>query len=129
MFELLTFSMSICCIQLIGTWLRFLSFKQDMSPDQIRRYFQRVLCLSLLALAAYVCFFQEKGIAVQSYKAVMMLGWIPYQLLFLWTVRGRPLEHLFVWSMSALWSFICHNWSNIVLAIIQIYCPQDPVRP
>ena len=43
MFELLTFSMSICCIQLIGTWLRFLSFKQDMSPDQIRRYFQRVL--------------------------------------------------------------------------------------
>ena len=117
MFELLTFSMSICCIQLIGTWLRFLSFKQDMSPDQIRRYFQRVLCLSLLALAAYVCFFQARGIAVQSYKAVMMLGWIPYQLLFLWTVRGRPLEHLFVWSMSALWSFICHNRSNIVLDI------------
>ena len=117
MFELLIFSMSICCIQLIGAWLRFLSFRQDMPPDQIRRYFQRVLCLSLLTFLVYVGFFHEKGIAVQPYKAVLMLGWIPYQLLFLWTIRGRYLEHLFVWGMSALWSFICHNWSNIVLAV------------
>ena len=117
MFELLTFSMSICCIQLIGAWLRFLSFKQDMAPGRIRSYWLKVFCLSLLTLPAYICLFSAKGIAVQPYKAVLMLGWIPYQLLFLWTVRGRYLEHLFVWSMSALWSFICHNWSNIVLAI------------
>ncbi len=117
MFALLTFSLSICCIQLIGAWLRFLSFKQDMSPEQIRSYWRKVLCLSLLALPLYACIFHSRGVAVQPYKAVLMLGWIPYQLLFLWTVRGRYLEHLFVWSMSALWSFICHNWSNIVLAI------------
>ena len=91
MFALLTFSLSICCIQLIGAWLRFLSFKQDMSPEQIRSYWRKVLCLSLLALPLYACIFHSRGIAVQPYKAVLMLGWLLYQLLFLWAVRGRYL--------------------------------------
>ena len=83
------------CQQVIDNLVRFNDAKP--TPYGFDEFSERAKALIRKAEAIAA----EKGIAVQSYKAVMMLGWIPYQLLFLWTVRGRPLEHLFVWSMSA----------------------------
>lgn len=117
MLELIIFACLICIVQLIGSYLRFLAFKEEMSLTSIRRLWKHLLMLSLVTLPVYTALFYLGGIAVQTYKAVLLLGWIPYQIIFVLALPGRGLQHLFVWGMSALWSFICHNWSSIVVAL------------
>lgn len=118
MLELLSTAALICCIQLMGAYLRYLSFREEMHCLQRRLLWLRFLLLSFLAFLAYILLFSHTGVTAGAYKGVLMLGWIPYQALFVLSLPGRALEHLFVWGMSALWVFICHNWSSITLAFL-----------
>lgn len=117
MFEVFLVSIAISCIQLEGTYIRFLAFYQDMSYKDIQKLWERLIPIGFAMMMIYMGLFYTFGIKAAPYKGALMLGWIPYQILLMAHLRGRWLEHLFVLSMSVLWSFILHNFSNIVVAI------------
>lgn len=117
MADILLIAFAICCIQLEGTYMRFLAFSDKMLPLDIRRLWLRLALTALGMFLLYVYIFSRAGIAAAPYKGVLFLGWVPYQLMLLYAVRGRWLEHAFVFGMYALWCFILHNLSNIFLAL------------
>ena len=54
-----------------------------------------------------------------------MLGWIPYFLIFLRLIPGHISLHIFVLGMSALWSFLLHSTSDMVLTLWFYETPYD----
>lgn len=126
-FEIICFSALICSIQLIGTYFRYISFKDELSPFAQGRLWRRFMGLTFLTLPAYAALFSCTGLTVQPYKALLILGWLPYQLLLMHALPGRLLQHTLVWGMAALWSFICHSLSSIVDAAFLMEQPEKVV--
>ena len=103
--------------QLSDAYLRYLAFREGMEKKERRRLWGFFLAWAFLDGALFYCWlFHHMGITVGPYKAVLMLGWIPYLAIFMFIVRGQVCQHIFVFGMSVVWGFLQHNWSNIAVA-------------
>lgn len=114
----LIFCTAIVLVQLAGAYLRFLAFREQMKPEEIRSLWQNFITWSGMSLFIYWGIFWQTGLVIVAYKTVLMLGWIPYMVIFMRALPGRKLAHIFVLGMVALWSFITHNWSNIAVSLL-----------
>ncbi|MBR3622733.1 MAG: GHKL domain-containing protein [Selenomonadaceae bacterium] len=107
----LLLSVIVALIMLSDAYLRYLAFKETMTNEEKRALWRRLFLWSLSALLVYSFLLND----ITAYKPILMLGWIPYLLLFMYTVRRDIWQHLFIFGMSALWSFSQHNWSSIIV--------------
>lgn len=110
-------ALSIICLQLEGAWMRYLPFRDACTGRERERLWRRLMLASLLMFLLYVGSFYRWGIVAATYKAVLILGWIPHQLVLMLSLRGRLLEHILVWSTYSLWGFILHSVSNVAVAL------------
>lgn len=115
----------ITIVQLCHTYLWYLAFKPDMSQQEIRRLLQWVLSWGLISLPLYFGVLAYSGFTIMAYKYLLMLGWIPYFLIFLRLIPGHISLHIFVLGMSALWSFLLHSTSDMVLTLWFYETPYD----
>ena len=109
-------SLAVLCLQLEGAWMRYLPFRAACGPGERACLWRRLGLVSLLMLLSYIYIFYHWGIVAASYKAVLILGWIPHQLVLMLSLPGRLLEHVLVWSMYSLWGFTLHSVSNVAVA-------------
>ena len=109
-------SLAVLCLQLEGAWMRYLPFRAACGPGERACLWRRLGLVSLLMLLSYIYIFYHWGIVAASYKAVLILGWIPHQLVLMLSLPGRLLEHTLVWSMYSLWGFTLHSVSNVAVA-------------
>jgi len=121
-------SVVLTMTQLFDAYLRYLAFRDGMDKRERNRLWRFFFAWGLLDGALLYCWlFHSMGITVAPYKAVLMLGWIPYLVIFMSIVRGQAVQHLFVFGMSAVWGFLQHNWSNIAVALFLKDSPEEVV--
>ncbi|MBR3459018.1 MAG: GHKL domain-containing protein [Selenomonadaceae bacterium] len=107
----------IVLIQLADSYLRYLSFGRGMTEKEKGRLLSSLAFWGLFSFFAYNLLFENFGICVSLYKAVLMLGWIPFLAIFMLAVRRNPLQHIFVHGMMSLWSFSLHSLSSIAVVL------------
>ncbi len=121
-------SVVLTMTQLFDAYLRYLAFRDGMDERERNRLWRFFLAWGVFDGALFYCWlFHSMGITVAPYKAVLMLGWIPYLVIFISIVRGQAVQHLFVFGMSAVWGFLQHNWSNIAVALFLKESPEEVV--
>ena len=121
-------SVVLTMTQLFDAYLRYLAFRDGMDERERNRLWRFFLAWGIFDGALFYCWlFHSMGITVAPYKAVLMLGWIPYLVIFMSIVRGQAVQHLFVFGMSAVWGFLQHNWSNIAVALFLKESPEEVV--
>ncbi len=115
----------IVLIQIADSYLRYLSFASGMTKKEKERLLSSLALWGLLAFLAYSLLFENSGIRVSLYKAVLMLGWIPFLAIFMLAVRRNLLQHIFVHGMVALWSFSLHSLSSIAVVLCFVDRAED----
>ena len=126
--SIILISLIVTVIQLSDAYLRYLAFRQGMERSDRRRLWGFYLAWGFFDSALlYYWLFHHTGIDAAAYKAVLMLGWIPYLVIFMAIVRGQVFQHIFVFGMSAVWSFLQHNWSSIAVALFLRDSPEETV--
>jgi len=108
----------IALIHLADAYLRYMAFKRRMDDESKRRLRRWFGWWSPVDILIGVLLFRDDGITPFHYKLTLILGWLPYQIIFMHIVRTSIWQHIFVFGMSALWSFSQHNWSSIFAVIL-----------
>ena len=114
MMDSLFMSVLLVLTQLAGAYLRFLPFGRGMTEDERRRLWRRLLLWSVACLALQTAAFSFHGPDASAYKAAHALAWLPYFLISLTVLRGRMIQHFFVFGMQALWALILHTAALVV---------------
>lgn len=99
--------------QLFETYIRWLAFRKLLQPEQNREVWKIYSLWALAALFLYIFLFQMLGINAATYKAVLMLGWLPYFLISL--MHSRLIHQVFILSMGVITSLIQHTISAIII--------------
>ena len=104
----------VVTIQLCDSYLRYLSFRDEMTDDERELLIRRFASYAVLCGAIYGAAFIQFGINSAVYKALLMFGWIPWLLIFMATVKRDVWQHLFIFGMSEVWATMQHNWAAII---------------
>ena len=118
--EIITFFLipAIIAGQMSDAYLRFLSFRSQMPQDKIQQLWLLLVLCGLTSLLLYGGLLLHFGLSAGAYKALLMLGWVPYLLIFMAILPYRTAQHIFVFGMSAMWSLMQHNWSSLAAALL-----------
>lgn len=117
MWMIILFAVQITLIHTAGIYLRYYSFEEQFSPAAKASLWKNIFLLSLGFVGVYSFAFSNTGITVAGYKTALLFGWLPYQYFLMKAIPRQLLHHIFVISMSLLWSFIIHSLSCVILAI------------
>lgn len=104
----------ILLIQLAEAYLRYLPFANRIDGDVRRSLRIRLYGWGCAVSLLYFAIFLEFGITALTYKTVLMLGWAPYVIISLLTIRGKILQHIFIIGMTALWVLMQNNWVAMI---------------
>lgn len=108
------FSLNIVMIQLVGAFLRYLPFSSTMTSVELKNLQRGLLIWSAINFLVNVEAVLEFGLSAKLFKTALFIGWVPYFLIFLATVR-RPLkEHIFVLGMQVIWVLMLHSSVTLV---------------
>lgn len=114
----IVFSLSATLIHLAGAYLRFLPFKRDLDQQEIHQLWKYLLLWSSPGFLINLGFLAFHDVQMNSFKMLFALGWVPYVLIALWRIPHRPVQHLFVCGVQALWAFMLHAFSGMILALL-----------
>ncbi len=112
-------------VHLADSWLRYLPFAARLDDAIKQRLRRRLIAWSIAVAPIYFAIFVKLGIIALSYKIILMIGWIPFVLISLLTVKGRMLQHLFVVGMSMLWILMQNNWASIINVLFFLDEPES----
>ncbi|MBR1396732.1 MAG: GHKL domain-containing protein [Selenomonadaceae bacterium] len=118
--EFILLSILVVLIQLSDSYLRYLPFSSRTTIIEIHRLWIRLLIWSIVAISFYYLIFNYSGINTVSYKSILMIGWIPYCLISILTIKHQSLQHIFIIGMSLLWVIIQNNWAAMIDVIFFI---------
>ena len=105
------------CIQQSDAYIRYLPFSNQITDDVRDRLRRRLLLWSVAIAPIYYSIFVGFGINAATYKAILMLGRLPYFLIQFLTIRRQLIQYVFVLGMSSIWILLQHNWAAIADAI------------
>lgn len=109
---------SITLIQLIGAYLRYLPFSARLLPEERSRLRKYILCWAPVAFTIYTAFFYHTGCNVITFKRIQYVGWIPFFAFSLVVIRHGAMRHVFVLGMQALWLFMLHTISSVLILVL-----------
>ena len=69
----------------------------------------------ILGNIAHYFLFSHYGIHAPVYKFVLIMGVIPYLVIFVVAVRRNFTQHFFVFGMSSVRTLILHNFAAIIV--------------
>ena len=127
MTEIFAVTLLIVLILLADSYLRFLPFSARLDDEIKRRLRRRQLVCSIVAVPIIANIFLVNGIIAASFKAVLMLGWIPYVLIQVLTVKGKTLQHIYIVGMFGLWCLLQHNWASILDVVFWLDRPESVI--
>lgn len=104
-------------LQLTDTYLRWLAFARRVTAAVNRRLWLAFFVWGAASFVLYNFIFDSFGINATTYKAILMLGWLPYFLICFRLVPWGLTQHLFVLSMGVVCSLIQHSVSAIIILL------------
>ena len=116
----MTLPILIALGQLIDTYIRWLAFSKSESSQLKPKIFTYSALWSVASIFLYKFFFDTFGITATTYKAILMLGWLPYFLICMKQIPGL-LQHIFVLGMGVICSLVQHTIVAIIILKFLIY--------
>ncbi len=108
----------ITLIQVIGAYLRYLPFEEQLRPEERSRLWKYILLWTPVTLTIYVAYFCHAGLDVVSFKRVQYFGWLPFLAFSLVVIRNEAMRHVFVVGMQMLWYFLLHTISGALILML-----------
>lgn len=105
----------IVLAQLLDAYIRFLAFSDKISAAVRPKLFATSVIWGFFSLALYNLVFFYCGINATTYKAILMLGWLPYFCICKHFIPFGLNQHVFVLGMGAICSLSQHTLSAIVI--------------
>lgn len=118
-------SICIVTIQLFDSYLRWLAFSRELSREQTFKIWKKISAWSLIAFFIYFYIFLQNGIGAFNYKLSLMLGEIPLLAIFIYCVGGNIFRHIFVLNLVAVWIFILHSVSAVIVVLFFLHGNSD----
>lgn len=114
----ISLALLVVSIQLSDFYLMYLPFSNGMTHVERKNLLLGMLACGILSCVVSILVFEHCGITAYVYKRLLMLGWIPYLVIFMLIVRRNILQHVFIFGMSRVWSIILHNFSAITIVLL-----------
>lgn len=76
------------------------------------------LAWGILSLIGLYFVFAHFGISAQLYKFILMIGWLPWLVIFIVTVPRKLALHVFVCGITRIWSLVIHSLTAIIITVI-----------
>ena len=108
-------SFLIALAQLLDAYFRWLAFSVH-EPENLKRkifFCSAVWCVASIFL--YENFFASQGVNAATYKAVVMLGWLPYFFIALGLSGWKILQHVFVLGMAMIIALIQYTVAAVII--------------
>ena len=114
----ISLALLVVSIQLSDFYLMYLPFSNGMTHVERKNLLLGMLACGILSCVGSILVFEHFTITAYVYKRLLMLGWIPYLVIFMLIVRRNILQHVFIFGMSRVWSIILHNFSAITIVLL-----------
>lgn len=108
-------SILIATAQLLDAYIRWLAFSSRVSDTVKRRLWRDSIGWGVTSVLFYYLLFESIGTNATAYKAVLMLGWLPYFLIALRFIPWGLLQHIFVLGMGVICALIQHTVCAIII--------------
>lgn len=108
-------SILIVTAQLTDSYIRWLAFSSKVSCEVKRRLWVTYFIWGVASFFVYNWIFSVFSISAATYKAILMLGWLPY---FIIGTRFIPLgmsQHVFVLGMAMICAVVQHTVCAIII--------------
>ena len=105
----------IVLAQLTDAYIRWLAFSRQVVDDVKFRLFASSAIWGAASIALYVFIFDEYGINATTYKAILLLGWLPYFFICFRLVPWGLPQHVFVFGMGTICTLTQHTVSAILV--------------
>ena len=99
--------------QLVDAYIRWLAFSKLELPQLKLKIFAYSAIWSVTSIFLYKILFDSFGINGATYKAILMLGWLPYFLICLKNFPSLP-QNIFVLGMATIYSLVQHTISTTI---------------
>ena len=109
----------ITFMNLIGAYLRYVPFSQELSENQINMLWKRLFCWSIFSTIILLVIFMEFEIGVFIYKIILFFIWIPYVLISFTVIKNKYYQHIFVMGMQGIWVLFLHTLSGSTIMVLQ----------
>lgn len=123
MLAALWFSFNVTLIQLSGAYFRYLPFSAEMTEKNIETFWRRIFIWSVASFSIIAAIFLKFGLSVWLYKIIFILGWLPYALISIVTIKAKISMHIFVIGVQALWGVMIHTVAVMFVKFFQIEVP------
>lgn len=110
-------SILIALGQLVDTYLRWLPFSKQEPEDSKRKIFICAAVWSVVSAFLYKIFFANFGVNAATYKAVVILGWLPYFFIALKFLDWKILQNLFVLGMAMIFALIQYTVAAVIILL------------
>lgn len=110
-------SVLLTIVQIVGCYLRYLPFSNEISIRERNLLTRSFLAWSFAAFLLNMYIFSD-GITYRAFKTSLLTGWIPYFFISLTIVRGKIPQHVFTLGMQCLWAFMLHWFSGVVVTLL-----------
>ena len=115
----------IATIQLSDSYLRYLAFSSQTSKKESRHFLCGSCIISVFLVLIYLLIFDLYGITAATYKAILIIFWIPHFILIMKVIPRPNTQHIFAMGMVGIWELIQNNWAAI---IDTLFFPNLPVE-
>lgn len=102
-------------IHLADSLLRCAAFQKQIKTGETKRLVWLFGGFALLNLFFYDWLFSTYKVEAYTYKTALMLGWIPYLFIFIFSVKRSFVKHIFVHGMVSVWSLMLHSIGAIIV--------------
>ena len=107
-------SFLIALAQLFDAYFRWLAFSAHEPEDLKEKIFVLSALWCVASIFLYKIFFASQGVNAVAYKAVVMLGWLPYFLIALALSSRKILQHVFVLGMAMIIALIQYTVAAVI---------------
>ncbi|MBQ7514683.1 MAG: GHKL domain-containing protein [Schwartzia sp.] len=113
--HIFSLSIGLTTIQLLGAYLRYLPFEEELTVEEQHRLWKYLAAWALAAVIIYVGYFAHAGVTEESYRQISFLGGFPFLgVSFLVLPRSIP-RHLFIIGMQTLWLLLVHTVAGMFI--------------
>ena len=112
MFEL---TFLIVVAQLTDSYIRWLAFSSKTGEEIKLKLWKSYFLWGLASFFLYSLIFATFSINATTYKAILMLGWLPYFLLEVKFIKFGLPQHVFVIGMGTICSLLQHTICAIII--------------
>ena len=108
----------ITLMNLIGAYLRYLPFSQNLSKSKTKQLWKRLITWGICSILILAITFDNINVHIFAYKVILYIIWLPYLAISFTVIKNKFFQHIFVMGMQGIWVLFLHTLSGSTLTIL-----------